>query len=58
MIYKVINSVDGENDPLYFEADTLAEAQEKFRDKFGDDVPDEMLGWTENVPLPEGIEPL
>jgi hypothetical protein len=51
--FQVGNTEDDEI--LYFENDSLEDAQEKFRMMIGE-IPNEYLSWSEIAELPEGVE--
>lgn len=57
MLFKVTNSVDGESDPMFFEADDLDAAKKKFSEQMGD-MPASMLRWEKVTKLPKGVEAL
>ena len=51
MIWKV----EAQGDTIYFEETTIDEAEEKFRELFGN-VPKKLVTWTEIDKLPDGEE--
>lgn len=53
MYYKV----EAHDDELFFEADSLEEAQHRFQQTVGN-VPENLLTWTEYEELPEGKIPM
>jgi len=54
----MIIKCEAQGDVMYFNANDIDAARVRFIEVCGDQVPEELLTWTEDVSLPDGEEAL